>query len=60
MLSLSKVSKNNLEYFCAKNLTFMFVQVSEFFLIMALADANDGGTPYMGTSPGRTYRTPLG
>ncbi len=31
-----------------------------FFLIMALADANDGGTPYMGTSPGRTYCTPLG
>ncbi len=43
------------EYFCAKNLTSGFVQVSEsFFPIVALADVNDGGTPYMGIFPGRT------
>ncbi len=41
------------EYFCAKNLTSGFVQVSESFFV-ALADVNDGGTPYMGISPGRT------
>ncbi len=42
------------EYFCAKNLTSGFVQVSEsfFFPIVVLYDVNDGGTPYMGISPG--------
>ncbi len=40
-------------YFCAKNLTSGFVQVSESFFI-ALADVNNGGTTYMGISPGRT------
>ncbi len=42
------------EYFCATNLTSGFVKVSEFFSTVALADVNDGGTPYMGISPGRT------
>ncbi len=41
-------------FLCQKNLTSGFVQVSgKFFSIMALADVNDGGTPYMGISPGR-------
>ncbi len=31
MVSMDKVSKNNLEYFCAKNLTSAFEQVSESF-----------------------------
>ncbi len=57
MLSMDKVSKKKFgritEYFCAKNLTSGFVQVSEFFSIV-LDDVNDGGTPYMGISPGRT------
>ncbi len=26
-----------------------------FFSIMTLADVNEGGTPYMGISPGRTH-----
>ncbi len=43
------------EYFCAKNLTSGFVQVSEFFSIVVLDDVNDGGTPYMGIPPGRTH-----
>ncbi len=44
------------EYFCAKNLTFRFIQVLEsiFFPIVALHDVNEGGIPYMGISPGRT------
>ncbi len=61
MLSMDKVSKNNLDiqynltFTLAKNITSGFVQVSEsFFLIMALDDVNEGGTPYMGISPGRT------
>ncbi len=58
MLSMDKVSKQDFgritEYFCAKNLTSGFVQVSEFFSIVVLDDVNDGGTPYMGISPGRT------
>ncbi len=38
-----------------KNLASGFVQVSEsFFSIVALDDINEGGTPYMGISPGRT------
>ncbi len=53
MLSMDKVSKNNLEFFFAKNLTSGFVQVSEFFSIVALHDVNEGGTPYMDISPGR-------
>ncbi len=36
------------------NFTSTFIKVSENFLIMALADVNDGGIPYMGISPGRT------
>ncbi len=60
MLSMDKVSKKCFgritEYFCAKNLTSGFVQVSEsFFSIVVLDDVNDGGTPYMGISPGRTH-----
>ncbi len=55
MLSMDKVSKKCFgritEYFCAKNLTSGFVQVSEsFFSIVVLDDVNDGGTPYMGIS----------
>ncbi len=43
------------EYFCGKKSSF-WVRTSfgKFFSIMALADVNDGGTPYMGISPGRT------
>ncbi len=53
MLSMDKVSKNNLDVIW-KNLTSGFVQVSEsFFSIVALADVNEGGTPYMGISPRR-------
>ncbi len=60
MLSMDKVSKKQFghikEYFCDKNLTSGFVQVSEsFFSIMSLADVNAGGTPYMGISPGRAH-----
>ncbi len=45
------------EYFCAKNLTSGFVQVSEsFFSIVVLYDVNDGGTPYMGISRPCTHR----
>ncbi len=33
------------------NLTCGFVQTSEFFSIVALADVNECGTPYMGISP---------
>ncbi len=59
MLSMDIVSKKLFgcitEYFCAKNLTSGFVQVSEsFFSIVDLHDINEGGTPYMGISPGRT------
>ncbi len=33
------------------NLTCRFVQTSEFFSIVALADVNECGTPYMGILP---------
>ncbi len=47
------------DYFCAKNLTSGFVQVSEgLYSNMALADINDGGTPYMGISPRKTQPVP--
>ncbi len=53
--SLKKKFGHITEYFCAKNLTSGFVQVSDsFFSIVVLDDVNDGGTPYMGISPGRT------
>ncbi len=60
MLSMDKVSKKKFgritEYLCAKNLTSGLVQLSkEFFSIVVLDDVNDGGTPYMGISPGRTH-----
>ncbi len=51
--SFKKLFGRITEYLCAKNLTSGFVQVSDnFFLIVALADVNDGGTPYMGISSG--------
>ncbi len=53
--SLKKKIGRITEYFCAKNLTSGFLQVSEsFFSIVVLDDVNDSGTPYMGISPGRT------
>ncbi len=48
MLSMDKVSKKFgciTEYFCAKNLTSGFVQVSEFFSIVALADKRSSLQP---------------
>ncbi len=53
MLSMDKVSKKCFgritEYFCAKNLTSGFVQVSEsFFSIVVLDDVNDGGNSLYG------------
>ncbi len=42
-----------MQYFGVKNLTTGFVQVEFFFFsIVALHDVNEGGTPYMGISPG--------
>ncbi len=54
MLSMAKVSKNNFEVFlCRKSYIQVRTSFGIFFSIMALADVNDGGTPYMGISPGR-------
>ncbi len=52
--SLAKHGQSLKKLFGGINLTSGFVQVSESFFIMALADVNDGGFPYMGISPGRT------
>ncbi len=44
------------EYFCAKNLPSGFrTSFGKFFSIMALADVTEGGTPFMGISPGRAH-----
>ncbi len=55
MLSMDKVSKNNLDvvFLCQKSHFRARTSFGEFFSIVALADVNDGGTPYMGISPGR-------
>ncbi len=43
------------EYFCGKKSHFRIrTSFGEFFSIVVLDDVNDGGTPYMGISPGRT------
>ncbi len=56
MLSMDKVSKNNLEVFlCQKSYSRVRTSFGKFFSIMALADVNEGGTPYMGISPRRTH-----
>ncbi len=36
-------------------LTGLYMFLRGFFSIVALADVNEGGTPYMGISPGRTH-----
>ncbi len=50
------------EYFGGKKSSFRVrTCFRKFFSIMALADINDGGTPYMGISPGKTmHRTRSG
>ncbi len=62
MLRMDKVSKKQFghiaEYFCGKNLNYgtrfcKCTSFGKFFSIMALADVKEGGTPYMGISPGR-------
>ncbi len=59
MLSMDKVSKNDLEVWQSISVPKSFLPGSYkfqkvFFSIIALADVNEGGTPYMGISPGRT------
>ncbi len=41
-------------YFCAKSSFRVRTSFGKSFSIMALADVNEGGTPFMGFSPGRT------
>ncbi len=57
MLSMAKVSKTIWKYdwvFLWQKSSFrVHTSFGKFFSIMALADVNDGGTPYMGISPGR-------
>ncbi len=58
MLSMDKVSKTiwmyNRLFLCQKSHFQVRTSFRGFFLTMALADVNDGGTSYMGISPGRT------
>ncbi len=54
MLSMDKVKKNFWTitvFLCQKS---HFRVRTSFFSIVVLDDVNDGGTPYMGISPGRT------
>ncbi len=56
---MDKVSKNDLEVWQSISVPKSFLPGSYkfqkvFFSIIALADVNEGGTPYMGISPGRT------
>ncbi len=52
MLSMDKVSKK--KFLCQKSHFRVRTSFVEFFSIVVLNDVNDGGTPYMGISPGRT------
>ncbi len=59
MLSMDKVSKKmfwtyNRVFLCQKSHFRIRTSFGEFFSIVVLDDVNDGGTPYMGISPGRT------
>ncbi len=58
MLSMAKVSKNDLEVWQSISVPKILLPGSykfwKVFSIIALADVNEGGTPYMGISPGRT------
>ncbi len=59
MLSMDKVSKQknwtyNRVFLCQKSHFRVRTSFGEFFSIVVLDDVNDGGTPYMGISPGRT------
>ncbi len=53
MLSMAKVSKNDLDVSLWQKSSFRVRTSFGKFSIMALADVNNGGTPYMGISPGR-------
>ncbi len=44
----------NRVFLCQKSLFRVRTSFGEFFSIVVLDDVNDGGTPYMGISPGRT------
>ncbi len=44
----------NRVFLCQKSHFLVRTSLGEFFSIVALADVNDGGSPYMGISPGRT------
>ncbi len=46
----------NRVFLCQKSHFRVRTSFGEFFLIVVLDDVNDGGTPYMGISPGRTRR----
>ncbi len=54
-----KKTKNNLEYtrvfLCQKSHFWVRTSFKEFFSNVALSDVKDGGTLYMGISPGRTH-----
>ncbi len=57
MLSMDKFKKKFgriTEYFCAKISLPDSYKFRRVFSIVVLDDVNDGGTPYMGISPGRT------
>ncbi len=56
MLSMDKVSKNDLEVWLSISMVKIFLpyKFQKVFSIMALADVNDSWTPYMGISSGRT------
>ncbi len=58
ILMLSIFQKKNWTYnrvfLCQKSHFRVCTSFREFFSIVVLDDVNDGGTPYMGISPGRT------
>ncbi len=57
MLSMDKVSKKQFGhrvFLCQKSYFRVRTSFGEFFPIVALHDVNEGGTPYMPISPGRT------
>ncbi len=59
MLSMDKVKKKNVWmynrlFLCQKSHFRVRTSFGEFFSILVLDDVNDGVTPYMGISPGRT------
>ncbi len=58
MLSMDKVKKKmwtyNRVFLCQKSHFRVRTSFGEFFSIVVLDDVNDGETPYMGISPGRT------